>query len=144
MHLSAPKSTIGHAEGAAGVHSLLVAVRALQARVCSPVAHLRCVSDHVVSAAGNAGFLVPIQSSGMGATAASSDTDVSSTKVIRSGCSAFGMSGVNAHAVVQTSSGDPSAITGRADTRHIFSLHLFRLVPCCHAASILLSQMCSS
>jgi 3-oxoacyl-(acyl-carrier-protein) synthase len=109
MHLSAPKSNVGHAEGAAGVHALLAAVGALQQRRGAPVAHLRQISEHVVSAAGGASFLIPVQSSSiimaMGVSLSSSPSTPAPS--MHSGCSAFGMSGVNAHAVVRatTSSG---------------------------------------
>lgn len=107
-HLSAPKSTVGHAEGAAGVHSLLAAVSALQLRRSAPVAHMRQISEHVVSAAGGASFVIPVQSSSTAPLTSPSGAGVS-TEIAgtHSGCSAFGMSGVNAHAVVRatTSSG---------------------------------------
>jgi acyl transferase domain-containing protein len=74
---------VGHAEGAAGVHSLLAAVVALRGRRAAPVAHLRALSQHVVSAAGGARFLVPLQpAAAVPAAAAAPDA--------RAGCSAFG------------------------------------------------------
>ena len=95
LRLAAPKSASGHAEGAAGTHSLLVAARTLERGVCPPIAHLRRISAHVVTAsAGGGGLVAPRQ------------PRPAMTRVIRSddafaGCSAFGMSGVNAHAVVE-------------------------------------------
>jgi len=121
MHLSAPKSTVGHAEGAAGVHSLLAAMFALQHRRSASVAHLRQISEHVVSATGGAQFLIPVQSSSM---MLAMGEPPSSTSVLsrdggdmNSGCSAFGMSGVNAHAVVRAtiSSGGGGGSSSRID-----------------------------
>ena len=88
------KACFGHTEGTAGVHGALTAVLALQLRSAPPVMHLRHVNPHVASALdewqGKLGLRqgVPRAAAAWAAGAAS-----------LAGCSSFGMSGTNAHAL---------------------------------------------
>jgi acyl carrier protein len=94
-YLSAPKSTLGHAEGASGLHSFLAVLTTLEHQINAPVAHLRHLSAHVLPVVRKSRKVLstPIQTNGV------SEMPDKAT-ALGSGCSAFGLSGVNSHAVM--------------------------------------------
>ncbi len=92
MALLSSKSCIGHSEGAAGLAGLLLAIDSLHNRRQMDVGHLRTLNTFVSQSLQN--WDVPhglnrqpssLAAAGLGAV---------------SGCSSFGMSGINAHALI--------------------------------------------
>ena len=90
LHIQAPKSVLGHLEGAAGTHAILKTISAMNAASVSPIAHLRTISTHVVSAFGGETLKVPSERAAYSLSSSNSSY----------GVSAFGMSGVNSHSVI--------------------------------------------
>jgi len=110
--LGAPKAHYGHTEGAAGVAGLLAAAGHLASAAAPPVKHLRNLNPFVASALESAGFAAP----------GAPRTNVmapSSSAAAAAATSSFGMSGVNAHAVMSTEqrkSAASSVVVGRTYT----------------------------
>ena len=108
--LGAVKSLTGHLEGTAGLAGLLQAVAALTQRAAPPLRY-RNINPHVAStlegagggAGGGAAIRLPI------GPAPSPDLDLADESELFAGTSSFGMSGVNAHAVVRLLGGSSSA-----------------------------------
>eukprot|EP00887_Chlorella_sp_A99_P003362 scaffold26.g3362.t1 len=103
------KSCYGHTEGTAGVTGAQLAIQAASHEAVPPVMHLRNMNAYVEAAlsdwgkprpgsATGPGASIPRQAAPMGHQAASS---------MLAGTSSFGMSGVNAHAVLSTGAGVP-------------------------------------
>ena len=89
VHLGSSKAALGHTEGTAGVAGLLLAAHALAARRCEAMPGLTALNPFVLS--GLAGFAASRQpGAGVGAGAGAAAQT-----------SSFGMSGVNATALVQ-------------------------------------------
>jgi hypothetical protein len=111
--LVANKATFGHTEGAAGVTGLLAAAAAAGAACVPPVARLTHVNAHV-------GVALEEWGGGRGAvTARSAGAGCGVGPGARLGASSFGMSGVNAHAVLSVrvglgDGGNPSPAWRRA------------------------------
>ncbi|XRA96306.1 AMP-binding enzyme [Pycnococcus provasolii] len=92
--LTATKSIVGHTEAAAGLSSLAMLERAARAQFAVPLVLCRSLNAHV--AAILATKSVGVSRGGEGSAIASLDENVSCYC-----CSAFGMSGVNAHATLR-------------------------------------------
>jgi acyl transferase domain-containing protein len=104
--LGAPKAHYGHTEGAAGVAGLLAAAGHLASGEAPPVKHLRNLNPFVASAleAAAGSSLSAPRTRGAAPTTASpspSSTSFSFSSSASAATSSFGMSGVNAHAVVR-------------------------------------------
>jgi acyl transferase domain-containing protein/acyl-CoA synthetase (AMP-forming)/AMP-acid ligase II/acyl carrier protein len=97
-YLSAPKSTLGHAEGASGLHSFVAGLTTLEHRLSAPVAHLRLLNAHILPVVRKStkSLLTPIQRNGVSEIP-------HKAAAAGSGCSAFGLSGVNSHAIISLS-----------------------------------------
>ena len=136
--LGSIKSCYGHTEGAAGLTGLLLAANAAHARAAAPVMHLRSINPYVAAALGDwtkadpAAAAVPRQMQAL---------PQSSPSQSFVGNSSFGMSGVNAHAIVQSaslpavSSGDVDAILLRQRSWPLPERHAIL-----HAAGLTTSQ----
>jgi len=96
--LAAPKTSVGHTEGCAGLTNLLTALVAGQGGCVAPIAHLRSLNPHV-------GAALRDWSSGSAPAAAWAPRMPGPGPVGLAGASAFGMSGVNSHALVLPGSG---------------------------------------
>ena len=92
LALCAPKSHYGHSEGAAGVAGILASTGHLARLESAPIKHLRFVNPFVASALDGASLTAPGASRERIATPVLSDA----------GTSSFGMSGVNAHMLLNT------------------------------------------
>jgi 3-oxoacyl-(acyl-carrier-protein) synthase/acyl carrier protein len=117
LTLGSVKSCYGHTEGAAGVTGLLLAVQAAAHAAAPPVMHLRSVNPYVEAVLGDwrkGGSLAAAVPRQLQAGAASVGA--------LAGTSSFGMSGVNAHALV-------SAVDGGAGERRPAAAHLLRGQP---------------
>lgn len=104
ISLASVKSCYGHTEGTAGLTGLLLAAVAQQQRVQPPVVNLRHINPHVTAALAGVGgggsrddssAAIPRQAAGHGST-------------LLAGTSSFGMSGVNAHALLAPAGGVPA------------------------------------
>ena len=96
--LASVKATYGHTEGAAGVKGLLAALASLRDRLTPPVTGLRGLNPYVGAAVGE-------WSGGSGGGAAlprapGAAPGLGSATPVAVGTSSFGMSGVNAHALL--------------------------------------------
>lgn len=97
--LISTKSTFGHAEGAAGVAGAAFAIAALDRRALPQVRSLVTCNPHVGASLGSAlglSALLPRQGAGW---AESRSHDRSAPRFV--GASSFGMSGINAHLIVE-------------------------------------------
>lgn len=109
--LGSIKSCYGHTEGAAGLSGLLLAANAANAKAAAPVMHLRNINPYVAAALGDwtksdpAAAAVPRQMQAL---------PQSSSSQSFMGSSSFGMSGVNAHAIVQSAS-SPAVASDNVD-----------------------------
>ena len=108
LSLVSVKSCYGHTEGTAGITGLLLALGASQQQLLPPVVNLRDMNPYVAAALGGfsssgngskSGVAIPRQAAANG----------SSAEQRLAGTSSFGMSGVNAHALLLTASNAPSA-----------------------------------
>jgi len=127
--LGAPKAHYGHTEGAAGVAGLLAAAGHLASAAPPPLKHLRNLNPFVASALESAG----------GAAPGAPRTKVmapSSSAAASAATSSFGMSGVNAHAVMRIERSPSSAsftVVGRTYTaRWAREAQRFAYFPCPH------------
>lgn len=108
LSLASVKSCYGHTEGTAGITGLLLALGASQQRLLPPVVSLRGMNPYVAAALG--GFSSSGGSGGSGvAVPRQAAADGSSSSGQAAGTSSFGMSGVNAHALLSPAAGAPSA-----------------------------------
>ncbi|MCA9707008.1 MAG: polyketide synthase, partial [Myxococcales bacterium] len=87
--LGAVKSNVGHLEAAAGMAGFIKAVGCLQRRVIPPNLHFQRLNPHAAST--GAGFVLPTAPHPWPSTSAPR----------RAGVSAFGMSGTNAHVLLE-------------------------------------------
>ena len=105
VSLASVKSCYGHTEGTAGLTGLLLAAAAAQQAALPPVVNLRSVNAYVASAlrgfGAGSGAYVPRQPAPEAAAATASSAPVA-------GSSSFGMSGVNAHALLSPAEGAPA------------------------------------
>ena len=98
VSLGSIKSCFGHTEGAAGLTGLFLAIAAAHSTISAPIMHLHSTNTYVEGALGDwksehrLAAAVPRQ--------ASSGANLSGALA---GTSSFGMSGVNAHAIVSSS-----------------------------------------
>ena len=107
LALTSIKSCYGHTEGAAGVTGLLFALNFTTNGVLAPIMCLRKMNPYVESAVEFSPHLnfMPRQR-------AAGPSGAGSTRV--AGTSSFGMSGVNAHMIVQGASGSPVPLVSTA------------------------------
>ena len=91
---AAAKACFGHTEGSAGAHGVLVAALALQLHAAPPALHVRTLNPYVASALDGWRSLHSQPSVPRAAMA------LPSAPHCLAGTSSFGMSGVNAHALV--------------------------------------------
>lgn len=108
LTLGSAKACFGHTEGAAGLTGLLLALQPLASGLHAAVMHLRVLNPYVSAALGEWGArrglaaLLPRQT-------APGAPDPEPNPSTTSGTSSFGMSGVNAHAVLSRT---PAAASG--------------------------------
>ena len=113
--LGSVKSCYGHTEGTAGVTGLLLAIQAAAQGASAPVMHLRNLNPYVQAALGDWS-----KSAGLAASVPRQAQAVDLQQMAGShggplvaGTSSFGMSGVNAHVVVDASN---TSVSGSTDT----------------------------
>lgn len=95
MRAASAKACFGHTEGTAGVQGALLAALALQQHSMPPVMHLRGINAYVASAldecsGAHHNMLPMVPREGLAWPGAQTNL---------AGCSSFGMSGINAHAL---------------------------------------------
>lgn len=106
--LGSVKSCYGHTEGAAGLTGLLMAAMATSQQCSAPVLHLRSINPYVEAA------LADWCKSGPWAAAVPRQQQAAQQAAQLAGTSSFGMSGVNAHALVSASAEGAVTSTGAA------------------------------
>eukprot|EP00887_Chlorella_sp_A99_P003340 scaffold26.g3340.t1 len=117
------KSCYGHTEGAAGLSGLLLAMSAQRQEATAPIMHLRSVSPYVEAALAdwNRRSGAPVHAARQAAAAVLAGGELC-------GSSSFGMSGVNAHALVKApgaqADGATASVQGRALAPAAFLLEL--------------------
>eukprot|EP00887_Chlorella_sp_A99_P003341 scaffold26.g3341.t1 len=96
------KSCYGHTEGTAGVTGALLAIQAVIHEAVPPVMHLRTMNAYVEAALDDWGKPRPRQATGLAANIPrqAAPTAHQAAPGMLAGTSSFGMSGVNAHAVL--------------------------------------------
>ena len=106
--LGSVKSCYGHTEGAAGLTGLLMAAMAATQQGSAPVLHLRSTNPYVEAA------LADWRKSGSWAAVVPRQQQAAQQAAQLAGTSSFGMSGVNAHALVSASAEGEAAASGAA------------------------------
>ena len=94
LSLASVKSCYGHTEGAAGITGLLLAAAATHQQCIPPVVNLRNLNPYVEAALSVHGTAIPRQSG----------PRPSARFSLAAGTSSFGMSGVNAHMLMEPAS----------------------------------------
>ncbi|KAK9803914.1 hypothetical protein WJX72_004698 [[Myrmecia] bisecta] len=114
LTLLSNKSCYGHTEGAAGLTGLLLAAMALKTSAVVPVKNLRTINPYVAAAIvdwrrhSSLAAKIPLQT---GAGMASGQQ-----QGMHAGTSSFGMSGVNAHMLVSSTTAPESAVVAKEAT----------------------------
>jgi len=120
VSLGSVKACFGHTEGAAGLPGLLAALQPLALRARPAIMHLRSLNPYVSAALGEWGVrhartaALPRQAAPWVASDPAGLVPGASPEAL-SGASAFGMSGVNAHALLAAA---PAAAAARLGARH--------------------------
>ena len=120
VSLGSVKACFGHTEGAAGLTGLLAALQPLALRARPAIMHLRSLNPYVSAALGEWGVrhartaALPRQAAPWVASDPAGLVPGASPEAL-SGASAFGMSGVNAHALLAAA---PAAAAARLGARH--------------------------
>jgi acyl transferase domain-containing protein/thioesterase domain-containing protein/acyl carrier protein len=109
LHLGSVKSNIGHTQAAAGVAGVIKIIQAMRHRTIPPTLHAKRPSEHVDWADGNISLTQEPQ-------------PWRTSTIRRAGISAFGISGTNAHLVVEQSPAvDPVARQESGDIAWVMS-----------------------
>ena len=120
--LMSSKSCFGHTEGAAGLTGVLLAVASLNNNIAMPVVNLRNINPYAGAALNDWNSSSSI---GSGHNSSTSAVSVYREKAPRNnnaaGTSSFGMSGVNAHALLLRDGGGGGEMSP-ADTKNCLSL----------------------
>ncbi len=109
VSLVSVKSCYGHTEGTAGITGLLLALGAAQQRLLPPVVNLRDMNPYVAAALGGFGSGGSGSSGGVAVPRQAAPDGCGSPSGEAAGTSSFGMSGVNAHALLSPPAGAASA-----------------------------------
>jgi Beta-ketoacyl synthase, C-terminal domain len=131
LTLAADKTSLGHAEPAAGALGLGAALASLQQRGCQPVLHLRRVNAHVAAlmdSLAEAGEAVHMPRQRLGRVGGSADA--------ATGQSAFAFQGTNAHAAYAPPSAASEQDGGHSDINMVWTRgqrHHFAVLPPLHA-----------
>lgn len=102
LYLGSVKTNIGHTEGAAGIASLIKATLSLYHRTLPPSLHLKNPNPDIPWAAGH--LEIP-----------TSSIPLAPEGPVMAGVSSFGLSGTNAHVVLETFQAPSQAEVGRED-----------------------------
>ena len=105
--LGSSKSCYGHTEGTAGLTGALLAAAGLQQQACAPIVNLRQVNPYVSAALADWRSRHGVAAAPSRQLAAAPHLAGSGDGAL-AGSSSFGMSGVNAHALLSTGSDAPS------------------------------------
>lgn len=104
LTLAAPKSSVGHGEPAAGICSVIRAIRSLECHVAHPVLHLRTLNNHIVTIQRmRAPGLVGLRADRVASPAPERPTGRSNIGGVS--VSAFAFQGTNAHAILASNNG---------------------------------------
>ncbi|MFF3638252.1 SDR family NAD(P)-dependent oxidoreductase [Streptomyces sp. NPDC002250] len=111
LYLGSLKSNIGHAQAASGVAGLIKVVQAMRHRTLPPTLHAGTPSRHV-----------EWEGSGLRLLQEPVDWRTTGERPRRAGVSAFGISGTNAHVIVEEAPAQPAEVTEVPPGKRLFVL----------------------